>query len=43
MPKEMGLMARDTIGVDSYDEFAKKIEKDGGEMLTEKMEIPNMG
>jgi len=36
-------MVRDTISVDSYDEFAKKIEKAGGKMLTEKMEIPMMG
>jgi uncharacterized protein len=43
MPKEMGEMVRDTISVDSYDEFAKKIEMEGGKMLTEKMEIPNMG
>lgn len=43
MTKEMGEMVRDTISVDSYDEFAKKIEKAGGKMLTEKMEIPMMG
>jgi uncharacterized protein len=43
MPKEMGEMVRDTINVDSYDEFAKKIEMEGGKMLTGKMEIPNMG
>ena len=43
MTKEMGNMVRDTIGVDSYDDFAKKIEKEGGKMLSEKMEIPNMG
>ena len=39
----MGEMVRDTIGVDSYDDFARKIEMEGGQMLTEKMEIPNMG
>jgi len=43
MLKEMGGMVRDTISVDSYDEFAKKIEMEGGKMLTEKMEISNMG
>jgi uncharacterized protein len=43
MTKDMGELVRDTIGVDSYDDFAKKIEKEGGTMLTEKMEIPNMG
>ena len=30
MTKEMGDMVRDTIGVDSYDDFAKKIVKEGG-------------
>ena len=43
MPKDMGEMVRDTIGVESYDEFAKKIEMEGGKMLTEKMTIPGMG
>jgi hypothetical protein len=43
MTKEMGEMVRDTIGVDSYDDFAKKIVKEGGTKLTEKMEIPKMG
>jgi predicted enzyme related to lactoylglutathione lyase len=43
MPKDMGEMVRDTIGVKSYDEFAKKIEMEGDKMLTEKMTIPNMG
>ncbi len=43
MSKEMGEMVRDTIGVDSYDDFAKKIVKEGGTKLTEKMEIPKMG
>ena len=40
MPKEFGSMIRDTISVDSYDEFAKKIETAGGKMLTEKMSAP---
>lgn len=43
MTKEMGKAVRDTIGVDNYDEFVKKIEKEGGKMLSEKLEIPNMG
>ena len=43
MSKEMGEMVRDTIGVDSYDDFAKKIVKEGGTKLTEKMEIPKRG
>ena len=43
MPREMGKMVRDTIGVNSYDDFAKKIEMEGGKMLSEKMEVPNMG
>jgi uncharacterized protein len=43
MTKEMGEVVRDTISVDSYDEFAKKIEDAGGKKLTEKMEIPMMG
>jgi hypothetical protein len=38
MTKDMGLVIRDTISVDSYDDFAKKIEKEGGKMLSEKME-----
>ncbi len=43
MPKENGNVVRDTISVDSYEEFAKKIESHGGKMLTEKMPIPGMG
>ncbi|MGF7118371.1 SRPBCC domain-containing protein [Methanobacterium oryzae] len=43
MPKESGNMVRDTISVNSYDKFAKKIESEGGKMLTEKMTIPGMG
>ncbi len=31
------------INVDSYDEFANKIEMEGGKMLTEKMNIPGIG
>jgi predicted enzyme related to lactoylglutathione lyase len=36
MTKEMGEMVRNTIGVDSYDDFAKKIEKEGGTKMSEK-------
>jgi predicted enzyme related to lactoylglutathione lyase len=43
MSKEFGEMIRNTIGVDSFDEYAKKIEKEGGKMLTEKMNIPGIG
>ena len=43
MPKKSGDMVRDTISVNSYEEFAKKIESQGGKMLTEKMTIPGMG
>jgi hypothetical protein len=43
MTKEMGDMVRDTIGVDSYDDFAKKIVKKGGTKMSEKMEIPKRG
>jgi uncharacterized protein YndB with AHSA1/START domain len=42
-PKESGSMISDVISVDSYDEFALKIEAEGGKMLTEKMTIPDMG
>ena len=43
MPKEFGVTVRDTISVDSYDEFADKITDAGGKMLSEKMEVPGMG
>ncbi len=43
MPKKDGNMVRDTISVYSIDEFAKKIESQGGKMLTGKMPIPGMG
>ena len=32
-----------TIDVPSFDKFKKKIEKNGGEMVTEKMAIPGIG
>lgn len=31
------------INVESFDESAKKIEIEGGKMLTEKMDVPGMG
>jgi uncharacterized protein len=43
MPNEFDRDVRDTISVDSYDEFAKKIEDAGGKMLTEKMTVPGVG
>jgi len=43
MSKEMGDMVRNTIGVDSFDTFATKIEKNGGKMVTEKNNIPGIG
>lgn len=42
-PKEFGSMVSDVINVDSYDEFAKKIEMSGGKMITKKMTIPDRG
>ncbi len=43
MTKEMGEMIRNTIVVDSFDEFAEKIQNNGGTMITEKMSIPGIG
>jgi len=43
MTKEMGEMVRNTIGVDSFDKYAEKIEMEGGKMITEKMTIPGIG
>lgn len=43
MPREISEVVRDTISIDSFEEFARKIESNGGKMLTEKMEIPGMG
>lgn len=42
-PKEMDSQISVVIGVDSYDEFARKIIENGGVMLTEKMPIPGIG
>jgi predicted enzyme related to lactoylglutathione lyase len=43
MTKEMGNMIRNTIGVESFDEYAEKIEKAGGKMVTEKQTLPGIG
>ena len=43
MPKNDGDRVRDTISVNSIEEFAKKIEGQGGKMLTNKMPIQGMG
>jgi predicted enzyme related to lactoylglutathione lyase len=43
MTKEMGDAIRNTIGVESFDEFAEKIQENGGKMLTEKANIPGIG
>lgn len=43
MPKKFGDKVRNTIGVESFDEYAKKIEAEGGNLLTEKMDIPGVG
>lgn len=43
MPKKFGGRVRDTISVVSIEEFVKKIEGQGGKMLTDKMPIPGMG
>lgn len=42
-PKDFGSCISDVINVDSYHDFAKKIEAEGGKMLTDKMTIPDMG
>lgn len=43
MTKEMGQMIRNTIAVESFDDFAEKIKDNGGTMITEKMTIPGIG
>lgn len=43
MTREMGNMVRNTIGVESFDKYAKKIEMEGGKKVTEKTEIPGIG
>ena len=36
-------MVRNAISVDSYDEAIEKIESSGGKMLTDKMNVPDVG
>ncbi len=43
MPKEVDSMVMNTISVDSYDEYADKIENSGGKILTEKTNVPELG
>jgi uncharacterized protein len=43
LPNDFSSNVRDTINVDSYDEFAEKIENAGGKMLSEKMNVPELG
>lgn len=42
-PKDFGSMISTVIGVDSYDDFAQKIEDEGGKMISDKMKIPGIG
>ncbi|MCE5213134.1 MAG: VOC family protein [Methanobacterium sp.] len=42
-PRDLGNTISDYISVDSFDEFASKIESEGGKMLTSKMTVPNTG
>lgn len=42
-PKDFGSCVNDVISVDSYDEFARRIEAEGGKMLTDKMTVPGIG
>lgn len=43
MPKEFGDKIRNAIAVDSFDEYAKKIESEGGKLLMEKSTLPGVG
>lgn len=43
LPNEFSSMVRDIINVDSYDDFAEKIENTGGKMSSKKMEVPELG
>lgn len=43
MPKEFGDKVRNAISVESFDEYAKKIETEGGKLLTEKSTLPGVG
>ena len=42
-PRDMYPMVRNAISVDSYDEAIGKIESSGGKMLTDKMNVPDVG
>jgi uncharacterized protein len=41
--KDLGGTVRTIIGVDSFEEYAKKIEMEGGKILTPKTNIPGIG
>lgn len=43
MSREMGEMVKNAIGVDSFDDYAQKIEDAGGKMLMEKQTIQGVG
>lgn len=43
MTKDMGDIVKNTINVDSFEEYAKKIEMEGGKMLSPKMTVPGVG
>ncbi len=43
MSREMDEMVKNAIGVDSFQEYAEKIEVAGGKMLMEKQTIPGVG
>ena len=43
MTKEMGEMVRNTIGVDDFEKYVSRIKREGGKMLTPKMNIPGIG
>ena len=36
-------MVRNSIAVDSFEDYVKKIESEGGKMLMDKTEIPGIG
>jgi uncharacterized protein len=43
MPNEFDVSVINTINVDNYDEFAKKIANAGGKKYTEKRNVPELG
>ncbi len=43
MSREMGDMVKNTIAVDSFEEYAEKIKKAGGKFLMEKQTLPGVG